>query len=67
MARPRTVDVFVENYGRGVTARLGIGYESAKEIRPKLIQARNSGLGGQTYGSRRRRISFRQNDHRTGR
>jgi crotonobetainyl-CoA:carnitine CoA-transferase CaiB-like acyl-CoA transferase len=38
-------DVLVENYRPGVTKRLGIDYETLKEINPRLIQASISGFG----------------------
>jgi crotonobetainyl-CoA:carnitine CoA-transferase CaiB-like acyl-CoA transferase len=41
----KTADVVVENYRPGVTARLGIGYETLKEIKPDLIYASISGFG----------------------
>jgi crotonobetainyl-CoA:carnitine CoA-transferase CaiB-like acyl-CoA transferase len=40
-----TADVFVENYRVGVTKRLGIDYESLREINPGLIYASISGFG----------------------
>lgn len=40
-----TADVFVENYRVGVTKRLGIDYESLREINPRLIYASISGFG----------------------
>ncbi len=38
-------DVFVENYGPGVVERLGIDYESLREINPEIIYARIKGFG----------------------
>ena len=38
-------DVFVENYGPGVVERLGIDYETMRELNPRLIYARIKGLG----------------------
>jgi crotonobetainyl-CoA:carnitine CoA-transferase CaiB-like acyl-CoA transferase len=40
-----TADVFVENYRVGVTARLGIDYESLRAVNPRLIYASISGFG----------------------
>jgi CoA:oxalate CoA-transferase len=51
-------DVVVENYRPGVTKRLGIDYETLKEINPKLVYASISGFG-QT-GPYRKRTSFDQ-------
>jgi crotonobetainyl-CoA:carnitine CoA-transferase CaiB-like acyl-CoA transferase len=41
----RTADVLVENYRTGVTERLGIGYERAKELNPRLVYCSISGFG----------------------
>jgi crotonobetainyl-CoA:carnitine CoA-transferase CaiB-like acyl-CoA transferase len=41
-------DVFIENYGPGVTERLGIEYETLKAAHPTLIYARVKGFG--TWG-----------------
>jgi crotonobetainyl-CoA:carnitine CoA-transferase CaiB-like acyl-CoA transferase len=41
----RSADVLVENYRTGVTERLGIGYERAKELNPRLIYCSISGFG----------------------
>lgn len=38
-------DVFVENYRPGVMAKLGIGYESLKEVNPRLVMCSISGYG----------------------
>ena len=40
-----TADVMVENFRPGVMDRLGLGYESAKKINPKIIYAAGSGYG----------------------
>jgi formyl-CoA transferase len=40
-----TADILVENYRPGVTARLGIDYETLREINPRLIYASISGFG----------------------
>ncbi|MCG5072071.1 CaiB/BaiF CoA transferase family protein [Paraburkholderia tagetis] len=41
----KTADVLVENYRPGVAKRLGIDYETLKEIHPRLIYASISGFG----------------------
>ncbi|MCZ6501387.1 MAG: CoA transferase [Gammaproteobacteria bacterium] len=38
-------DVFVENYGPGVTEKLDIGYDVMKEIHPGIIYAQVKGFG----------------------
>ncbi len=38
-------DVFVENFGYGVTERLGIGYETLAERNPELVYASIKGYG----------------------
>ncbi|OLT12355.1 CoA-transferase [Pseudonocardia sp. CNS-139] len=40
-----TADVLVENFRPGVTARLGIDYESLREVNPALVYASISGFG----------------------
>jgi CoA:oxalate CoA-transferase len=40
-----TVDVLVENFRPGVTARLGIDYERMHELNPRLVYASISGFG----------------------
>jgi crotonobetainyl-CoA:carnitine CoA-transferase CaiB-like acyl-CoA transferase len=40
-----TADVMVENFRPGVMDRLGLGYEVAKKINPKIIYAAGSGYG----------------------
>jgi crotonobetainyl-CoA:carnitine CoA-transferase CaiB-like acyl-CoA transferase len=47
----RTADVFIENYRRGVTERLGIDYATLSAINPRLIYCSISGFG--TTGPRR--------------
>lgn len=49
-------DVVVENYRPGVMERLGIGYETLREINPRIIYAAISGFG--QYGPYVRRPSF---------
>ncbi|MEH7345642.1 CoA transferase [Bacillus sp. JJ1532] len=41
----KTADVFIENYRPGVTKKLGIDYETLKEINPGLIYCSISGYG----------------------
>jgi crotonobetainyl-CoA:carnitine CoA-transferase CaiB-like acyl-CoA transferase len=41
-----TADVMVENFRPGVMDRLGLGYEDARELNPKIIYAAGSGYGG---------------------
>ncbi len=41
----READVLVENYRSGVTRKLGIDYETLKEMNPRLIYASISGFG----------------------
>ncbi len=40
-----TADVIVENFRPGVMDRLGLGYEAAREINPRVIYAAGSGYG----------------------
>ena len=40
-----TADVLVENYRPGVAARLGVDYETLRELNPRLIYASISGFG----------------------
>ncbi|MFQ6076231.1 MAG: CaiB/BaiF CoA transferase family protein [Candidatus Bathyarchaeia archaeon] len=49
-------DVVLENYRAGTMDRLGIGYETLKEINPKIILASITGFG--QYGPRAKRPSF---------
>jgi crotonobetainyl-CoA:carnitine CoA-transferase CaiB-like acyl-CoA transferase len=41
----KTADVVVENFRPGVMDRLGVGYESLKQLNPKLIYCALSGFG----------------------
>ena len=50
------VDILVENFAPGVLDRLGLGYEEAKKINPRIIYASISGFG-QT-GPRRNDASY---------
>ena len=43
----RKADIVVENYSAGVTKRLGIDYESVRELNPRLIYTSISGFGAQ--------------------
>jgi len=38
-------DVFVENFGYGVTEKLGIGYEAARAVNPGIVYASIKGYG----------------------
>jgi formyl-CoA transferase len=44
----KTADVLLENFGPGVLARLGFGYEHLKALNPRLVSASIKGFG--TYG-----------------
>jgi formyl-CoA transferase len=44
----QTADVLLENFGPGVIERLGFGYESVREINPRLVYASIKGFG--SYG-----------------
>jgi len=50
------VDILVENFAPGVLERLGLGYEEARKINPRIIYASISGFG-QT-GPRRNDASY---------
>jgi len=41
----KKVDIIVENYRPGTMEKLGLGYETLKEINPRLIYAASSGFG----------------------
>ncbi len=41
----KNADLLVENYSAGVTRRLGIDYESVKDINPRLVYTSISGFG----------------------
>lgn len=38
-------DVFIQNFRKGVAERLGLGYETLREVNPRLIYASGSGYG----------------------
>ncbi len=40
-----SVDVFIENYRKGIPERLGMDYETLRRINPRLIYASGSGYG----------------------
>ncbi len=41
----KKVDVIIENFTPGTMEKLGLGYETIKEINPKIIYAASSGFG----------------------
>jgi crotonobetainyl-CoA:carnitine CoA-transferase CaiB-like acyl-CoA transferase len=51
----RTCDVVVENFRPGVLARLGLGYEAFKAVRPDIIFCSGSGWGQDTRFARENR------------
>ncbi|WP_230114268.1 CaiB/BaiF CoA transferase family protein [Microbacterium oxydans] len=46
----RQADVLVENFSAGVTRRLGIDYESVREVNPRLIYTSITGFGSDETG-----------------
>ena len=40
-----SADVFIQNFRKGVAERLELGYETLKEINPRLVYASGSGYG----------------------
>lgn len=48
-------DVVVENFRPGVMARLGLGYEDFKDVKPDIIYCSGSGWGQQTRYARENR------------
>jgi crotonobetainyl-CoA:carnitine CoA-transferase CaiB-like acyl-CoA transferase/ABC-type glycerol-3-phosphate transport system substrate-binding protein len=51
----RTCDVVVENFRPGVLARLGLGYEDFRRVRPDIIFCSGSGWGQDTRFARENR------------
>ncbi len=47
-------DVVVQNFRPGVADRLGMGYESIKQLRPDIIYVSVDGLGSEGRGAQRR-------------
>ena len=45
LALARTADVVLENFRPGVAARLGVGYEDVRAVRPDIVYASISGFG----------------------
>jgi CoA:oxalate CoA-transferase len=43
----KKADIVVENYSAGVTGRLGIDYQTVRDINPKLVYTSISGFGAQ--------------------
>ena len=52
----RRSDILIENYSVGTMSKLGIGYETLREINPRLIYVAITGFG--QYGPRSKRHSF---------
>ena len=48
-----TADVVVENFRPGVMDRLGLGYDTLKELKPEIIYASATGLGADGPASQR--------------
>ena len=44
-------DVVVENFSAGTMDRLGVGYESAREVNPRIVYCSLSGFGGDKASS----------------
>jgi len=45
----RQADVFIENYAPGAVERLGLGYDTIKDIKPDIIYAQVKGFGEGPY------------------
>ncbi len=45
LAMVKGFDVFIENYGPGVVEKLGIDYETLREVNPRLVYAQIKGYG----------------------
>lgn len=45
LALARTADVVIENFRPGVAARLGVGYDAVRAVRPDIVYASISGFG----------------------
>ena len=52
----RDLDVLIENFRPGVVERLGLGYDSVRELNPRLIFASFSGFGPTGPDSQRRAV-----------
>jgi crotonobetainyl-CoA:carnitine CoA-transferase CaiB-like acyl-CoA transferase len=55
LALGRSCDVVVENFRPGVLARLGLGYEDFKRVRPDVVYCSGSGWGQDTAAARANR------------
>lgn len=47
LALAAKADVFVQNFRKGVSGRLGIGYEALRAVNPKIIYANATGYGNE--------------------
>ncbi|GLY80008.1 CaiB/BaiF CoA transferase family protein [Actinoallomurus iriomotensis] len=47
----RQADIVVENYAAGTADRLGVGYEAARAVNPRIVYTSISGFGAQGGGS----------------
>ncbi|WP_066799582.1 CaiB/BaiF CoA transferase family protein [Sphingomonas soli] len=45
----RTADIVVENFTAGTADRLGVGYQAAREVNPRIIYASLSGFGADVH------------------
>ncbi|HEY4536660.1 MAG TPA: CoA transferase [Enteractinococcus sp.] len=50
----READILVENYSAGVTKRLGIDYQTVRELNPKLVYTSISGFGADSSNGDRK-------------